>query len=85
IFDRFKNEKGEFKSRLCDDIEGLLQLYETSFLSMEGESTLEMATEFTMNTLMIKLVLISSILDWCTMAWSFHCTGPYRGQRLDDS
>ncbi|CAI9770288.1 unnamed protein product [Fraxinus pennsylvanica] len=24
IFDSFKNEKGEFKSRLCDDIEGLL-------------------------------------------------------------
>ncbi|CAA2977597.1 terpene synthase 10-like [Olea europaea subsp. europaea] len=82
IFDRFKNEKGEFKSRLCDDIEGLLQLYETSFLSMEGESTLEMATEFTMNTLMIKLVLISSILDWCTMAWSFHCTGPYHMNQI---
>ncbi|XP_022896311.1 (-)-alpha-terpineol synthase-like [Olea europaea var. sylvestris] len=51
IFDRFKNEKGEFKSRLWDDTEGLLQLYETSFLSMEAESTLEMATEFSMKNL----------------------------------
>ncbi|KAL2483466.1 terpene synthase 02 [Forsythia ovata] len=28
IFDRFKNEKGEFKPSLCDDTKGLLQLYE---------------------------------------------------------
>ncbi|KAL2531672.1 terpene synthase 02 [Abeliophyllum distichum] len=47
IFDRFKNEKGEFKSSLCDDAKGLLQLYKSSFLSIEGETTLEMATEFT--------------------------------------
>ncbi|KAL2493287.1 glycosyl hydrolase family 81 protein [Abeliophyllum distichum] len=43
IFDRFKNEKGEFKPSLYDDAKGLLQFYESSFLSIEGETILEMS------------------------------------------
>ncbi|CDP15198.1 unnamed protein product [Coffea canephora] len=46
VFNCFKNEKGNFKANLCEDIKGMLHLYEASFLLVESESTLEMAREF---------------------------------------
>lgn len=56
MFDRFKNEEGEFKQSLIDDTRGVLQLYESSFLLTEGESTLELAREFSTKVLQQKLV-----------------------------
>lgn len=47
MFDCFKNEKGtDFKPSLEEDIKGLLQLYEASFLQTQGEDTLEVARKF---------------------------------------
>ncbi|XP_027092991.1 linalool synthase TPS2, chloroplastic-like [Coffea arabica] len=47
IFESFKDEKGDFKHSLCEDLKGLLYLYEASYLEKENESNLEMAREFT--------------------------------------
>ncbi|EXC08936.1 hypothetical protein L484_003389 [Morus notabilis] len=47
VFNAFKDERGNFKASLGDDVMGLLSLYETSFHLIEGESVLEEAREFT--------------------------------------
>ncbi|KAG6642215.1 myrcene synthase, chloroplastic-like [Carya illinoinensis] len=47
IFKSFTDEKGNFKECLCDDVEGMLALYEASFFLIEGESILEEARDFT--------------------------------------
>ena len=45
VFSSFM-EGGSFKRYLCDDTQGMLSLYEASFLSIEGENRLDEAREF---------------------------------------
>nr|GLL32451.1 terpene synthase 10-like isoform X1 [Ipomoea trifida] len=47
VFDVFMDgERSSFNANLCEDTKGLLNLYEASFLSMEGETTLKLAKDF---------------------------------------
>ncbi|KAK7261039.1 hypothetical protein RIF29_27342 [Crotalaria pallida] len=41
VFESFKDEEGNFKIEISDDIEGMLSLYEASHLTFEGESLWE--------------------------------------------
>ncbi|KAG8368601.1 hypothetical protein BUALT_Bualt15G0062400 [Buddleja alternifolia] len=61
IFHSFKNEKGEFKTSLGDDTKGLLQLYESSFMLTEGETTLDQAREF--STILLQKNLNAGDID----------------------
>ncbi|XP_054779854.1 terpene synthase 10-like [Prosopis cineraria] len=51
IFKQFLDDEGNFDTRLSFDIEGLISLYEASFLSMEGETILHRARDFSLTCL----------------------------------
>ncbi|KAK9155966.1 hypothetical protein Sjap_003446 [Stephania japonica] len=51
IFSKFKDEKGDFKSSLIDDVKGMLSLYEAAHVRIHGEDVLEEALIFTTTNL----------------------------------
>ncbi|KAH9626779.1 hypothetical protein KSS87_001938 [Heliosperma pusillum] len=55
VFNQFKNEDKTFKEWLTKDVIGMLNLYEASYLRVQGEEILDEAIKFTINHL--KLVL----------------------------
>ncbi|XP_028801702.1 (-)-germacrene D synthase [Neltuma alba] len=51
VFNKFKDEKGNFSETLTSDVEGMISLYEASHLSIHGEDILDKALAFTTNHL----------------------------------
>ncbi|KAH7652867.1 Alpha-humulene synthase protein [Dioscorea alata] len=51
IFNQFKDDEGNFKEELKNDLKGLLSLYEAAYLGMPEEHVLDEAIEFTRNNL----------------------------------
>ncbi|KAL7250346.1 hypothetical protein ACSBR1_012365 [Camellia fascicularis] len=47
VFESFKDETGNFKKSLCEDVKGLLSLYEASFFGLDGETIIDEAKIFT--------------------------------------
>ena len=51
VFNDFKDEQGNFRSWIHDDLKGMLNLYEASYFLVEGENILEDARDFTTKNL----------------------------------
>ncbi|GMP54250.1 hypothetical protein CsSME_00019475 [Camellia sinensis var. sinensis] len=47
VFQKFKDHDGNFKQWLCEDVKGLLSLYEAPHLAFDGENILDEAKVFT--------------------------------------
>ncbi|XP_031101988.1 (-)-germacrene D synthase-like [Ipomoea triloba] len=47
VFEKFLDKDGKFKDSLTKDVEGMLSLYEASYLGLPGETTLDEALTFT--------------------------------------
>ncbi|KAJ9549665.1 hypothetical protein OSB04_022208 [Centaurea solstitialis] len=47
VFDKFRNDDGNFMESLRSDVPGMLSLYEAAYMRVEGEEVLDKALEFT--------------------------------------
>ncbi|KAL5054417.1 hypothetical protein RYX36_035099 [Vicia faba] len=60
VFNKFKNKKEKFNPKLGENIKGLIDLFEASHLSMEGEDILDEAEEFSRKILNEKLAQLDN-------------------------
>lgn len=55
MFDKFRDNNGKFKENLVGDVQGLLSLYNASYLGIDGEEALEEAKSFSIKHLKLWL------------------------------
>ncbi|XVE80509.1 hypothetical protein DITRI_Ditri14bG0145700 [Diplodiscus trichospermus] len=63
VFNRFTDEKGNFKASLISDVRDLLELYEAAHLQVHGENILEKALAFTTSHLKLAVTMVDSPLS----------------------
>ncbi|XP_027191420.1 (3S,6E)-nerolidol synthase 1-like isoform X2 [Cicer arietinum] len=60
VFNKFKNKEEKFNPKLSENINGMINLFEASQLSIAGEDILDEAEEFSMKILKEKLVHLNN-------------------------
>ncbi|KAG6685680.1 hypothetical protein I3842_12G124000 [Carya illinoinensis] len=60
VFNKFKDNKGNFKESLIDDVRGILCLYEASHMRVHGEDILDEALNFTTARLALMVTVDSN-------------------------
>ncbi|TYG71867.1 hypothetical protein ES288_D05G433700v1 [Gossypium darwinii] len=63
VFNKFKDEQGNFKSSVTSDVRGLLELYQASYLRVHGEDILDEAISFTSNHLSLAVASLDHPLS----------------------
>ncbi|KAF8411309.1 hypothetical protein HHK36_003856 [Tetracentron sinense] len=58
VFNNFKDKEGKFKIHLCEDISGMMGLYEASHLAVEGEHILDEAKDFSGKSLNASMIML---------------------------
>ncbi|KAD3338100.1 hypothetical protein E3N88_33621 [Mikania micrantha] len=70
IFNKYKDNEGSFKESLTSNVEGMLELYEATYMRVRGEVVLDDALVFTKNQL--QKVTRDPFLWNCTLSLSKH-------------
>ncbi|XP_058735522.1 (3S,6E)-nerolidol synthase 1-like [Vicia villosa] len=79
VFNKFKNKKEKFNPKLGENIKGMIDLFEASHLSMEGEDILDEAEEFSRRILNGKLAQLDNLEAMFvkrTLEYPFHKSLP---------
>nr|ANA50340.1 sesquiterpene synthase [Piper betle] len=85
VFERFMDEGDKFKQSIANDIEGMLSLYEASYMSVKGEAILDEALAFTSKNLKATLPNLTGSLAQqveCALEIPLHrCTDLVKARR----
>ncbi|XP_054810947.1 (-)-germacrene D synthase-like [Prosopis cineraria] len=77
VFNKFKDDEGNFSEKMASDIQGMLSLYEAAYLSVHGEDILDEALVFTWNRL--RSITVESNLFLAEKLQQSLKQCPYRG------